>query len=323
MELCDYTLDEYVGIVRLDHRQDPLSANRLAWQLLKGLKYLHSNFAVPHGNLMPGWIFVDCDGRLRLAGYGLRDVTATTRTGAKDHGERSCIEGDSRYWRATEHVSGSSGEPCFQADIQVAGMLLHYILTGGRHPYGDTGPEVEANLSHNNGLRQQRVSQEADHLVSIMTLSDPAARPSIDVCLKHPFFWSGEKRFRLVLIVGSDILTEMKTGIPLTGAGSASMVDILNVVHISTVSENWVGEVDPVLVKEMRAFRQYKNNLPELVLFVYNCCLHYDKMSTVAKEVLDDPCKYFQGRFPGLFMAVYRAMRASDRTDRTCYKPFF
>lgn len=52
MELCDYTLDEYVGIVRLDHRQDPLSANRLAWQLLKGLKYLHSNFTVPHGSLM-------------------------------------------------------------------------------------------------------------------------------------------------------------------------------------------------------------------------------------------------------------------------------
>ena len=52
MELCDYTLDEYVNIVRLDHQQDPLSANRLAWQLLKGLKYLHSNFAVPHGNLM-------------------------------------------------------------------------------------------------------------------------------------------------------------------------------------------------------------------------------------------------------------------------------
>ena len=57
MELCDYTLDEYVGIVRLDHRQDPLSANRLAWQLLKGLKYLHSNFAVPHGNLMVGALF--------------------------------------------------------------------------------------------------------------------------------------------------------------------------------------------------------------------------------------------------------------------------
>lgn len=320
MELCDYTLDEYVGIVRLDHRQDPLSANRLAWQLLKGLKYLHSNFAVPHGNLMPGWIFVDCDGRLRLAGYGLRDVTASVSSASRD--EKCSIEGDSRYWRATEFGPGTTVEPSFQADIQVAGMLLHYILTGGRHPYGDTGPEVEANLCRN-CIRLQRVSQEADHLICIMTLPDPASRPSVDACLKHPFFWSGEKRFRLVLIVGSDILTEMKTGVPLTGAGSASMVDILNIVHINTVSDNWLSEVDPVLVKEMRAFRQYKNTLPELVLFVYNCCLHFDKMSTVAKEVLDDPCKYFQSRFPALFMAVYRAMRASDRTDRTCYKPFF
>jgi hypothetical protein len=62
-------------------------------------------------------------------------------------------------------------------------MLLHYILTGGRHPYGDTGPEVETNLNRN-FIRQQRVSQEADHLVYIMTASDPAARPSVDICLK-------------------------------------------------------------------------------------------------------------------------------------------
>lgn len=39
-----------------------------------------------------------------------------------------------------------------------------------------------------------------------------------------------------------------------------------------------LSEVDGVLVKEMRAFRQYKNTLSELVLFVYNCCLHFDKM---------------------------------------------
>ena len=62
-------------------------------------------------------------------------------------------------------------------------MLVHYILTGGRHPYGDSGPEVEANLSRNT-TRQHRVSQEADHLVSLMTVSDPLARPSVDTCLK-------------------------------------------------------------------------------------------------------------------------------------------
>ncbi|PVD20351.1 hypothetical protein C0Q70_18505 [Pomacea canaliculata] len=257
MELCDYTLDEYVSIVRLDHRQDPLSANRLAWQMLKGLKYLHANFAVPHGSLMPGWIFVDCDGRLRLAGYGLRDVSASSAALGRDWLDKaSTLAGDARFWKSTDHVTGLALEPTFKADIQVAGMLLYYILTGGRHPFGDTATEVENNLRRG-APRPSRVSHEADHLVSSMLTSDADARPSVDVCLKHPFFWSGEKRFRLVLIVGSDILTEMKTGSP------------------------------------------------------------------VGKEVLDDPCKYFQARFPALFMAVYRAMRASDRTDRTCYKPFF
>ena len=62
-------------------------------------------------------------------------------------------------------------------------MLLHYILTGGRHPFGDNGSEVESNLKHKI-TRLQHVSQEADHLVYIMTITDPSSRPSIDNCLK-------------------------------------------------------------------------------------------------------------------------------------------
>ena len=37
-------------------------------------------------------------------------------------------------------------------------------------------------------------------------------------------------------------------------------------------------DVDTVILKEMRTFRQYKNSVVELVLFVYNCCLHFEKM---------------------------------------------
>lgn len=38
------------------------------------------------------------------------------------------------------------------------------------------------------------------------------------------------------------------------------------------------SRVHPIIMKEMRAFRQYKNSLVELVLFVYNSCLHFDKL---------------------------------------------
>ncbi|GFR93875.1 2-5A-dependent ribonuclease [Elysia marginata] len=140
---------------------------------------------------------------------------------------------------------------------------------------------------------------------------------------RHPFFWSNEKKFRLILIVGSDVLTEMKTGVALTGSGSPTMMEILSVINITDVSPNWVQAINPVVMKEMRSFRVYKNSLSELTLFIYNCCLHFDKISSTAKEVLDDPCRYFLNLFPCLFMSIYRSLKASDRTDRSCFKPFF
>ena len=36
--------------------------------------------------------------------------------------------------------------------------------------------------------------------------------------------------------------------------------------------------VDAQIMREMRSFRQYKNSLSEFVLFVYNVCLHFDKL---------------------------------------------
>ncbi|XP_059170253.1 uncharacterized protein LOC131951863 isoform X2 [Physella acuta] len=311
LELCDYTLAEYVHIVQLSHRQDPLSANRLAWQLLEGLKFVHHHLGMPHGNLKPSWIFVDVEGRLRLGGYGIVTRTPEPTTADRNEMVRSAC------WTSSEDLNTSQPQSSKASDIQVAGMLLYFILTGGQHPFGTTPLEAELNIARSSS-QMQHISEEANDLVSGMLFPDPAARPTVEHCLKHPFFWSSEKKFRLILIVGSDVLTEMKTGIALTGNGSPTMMEILSVLDITEVQA-----INPTVMKEMRSFRVYKNCLSELTLFIYNCCLHFDKMSALAKEVLDDPCKYFQGLFPSLFMAIYRSLKASDRIDRTCYKPFF
>ena len=42
----------------------------------------------------PGWIFVDCDGRLRLAGYGLRDVTPCAHAAGRDTAEKTATGND-------------------------------------------------------------------------------------------------------------------------------------------------------------------------------------------------------------------------------------
>lgn len=52
MELHEYTLAEYIHMLRLNQGVDPLTVNRLTWQLLKGLTSLHENCGIPHGNIM-------------------------------------------------------------------------------------------------------------------------------------------------------------------------------------------------------------------------------------------------------------------------------
>ncbi|KAK3764203.1 hypothetical protein RRG08_044130 [Elysia crispata] len=323
-DLCDYTLAEYIQIVQLSQHQDPLSASRLAWQLLEAVKFVHQNLGIPHGNLKPSWIFVDGEGKLRLGGCGI-----TTRHGGSQAKKRDTrLGGDvpdpgrSTCWASSEELNMDNPQPSMASDIQVAGMLLYFILTGGQHPFGGTPLEAEVNIARS-VTQLEHIGEEANDLVSGMLYPDPVARPAIEHCLKHPFFWSNEKKFRLILIVGSDVLTEMKTGVALTGSGSPTMMEILSVINITDVSPNWVQAINPVVMKEMRSFRVYKNSLSELTLFIYNCCLHFDKISSTAKEVLDDPCRYFLNLFPCLFMSIYRSLKASDRTDRSCFKPFF
>ncbi|XP_041376029.1 uncharacterized protein LOC121388655 isoform X2 [Gigantopelta aegis] len=124
MELCDYTLQEYIKIVHLDHKHDPLSVNRLAWQLLKGIKYLHDDIGIVHGNLKPDNIFVDSEGKLRVGGYG---IVAKDRMCRFSLGQSQ--KGGSRCWQATEMLMENDEDavPTMTSDIQVVGMLVFML----------------------------------------------------------------------------------------------------------------------------------------------------------------------------------------------------
>lgn len=43
----------------------------------------------------------------------------------------------------------------------------------------------------------------------------------------------------------------------------------------------------------------------------------------IARDMMEEPTKYFLSKFPTLFMSVYKAIKASERREKVCYKPFF
>ncbi|KAL5021848.1 hypothetical protein ScPMuIL_001003 [Solemya velum] len=314
MDLFEYTLDEYMKILRLDHRYDPISANRLAWQMLKGLACLHEQFFMLHGNLTPSNVLVNLQGKLQLSHYGFEnfeDVVPNNLDTSRFHDQRRC-------WEASE-ILACSGTHTPSSDIQVAGMLIHYILTGGKHPFGDNTFEIQLNLCRG-WLKPVYISEEANELIGAMLTPDASQRPSASNAQSHPYFWADEKRLRFILIAGSDVLRDMKAGCL---SDPTAMIYHLNEYVCDPLLVDWMSEVDSLVMKDMRTFRHYKGCLSDLVLFVYNCCLHFDKLSSGARSMLGDPCKYFLSKFPTLFMSVYRAILASDRMEKSCYKPFF
>ena len=87
--------------------------------------------------------------------------------------------------------SGTSTEICLtkSVDIFALGCLFYYILTEGRHPYGNPFDREANIIQENKNLSLLYSNREAHDLVSHMLHRHPSQRPDIETCLLHPFFW--------------------------------------------------------------------------------------------------------------------------------------
>lgn len=75
--------------------------------------------------------------------------------------------------------------------LQVAGMLVHYILSGGIHPFGKH-LEVEVNIKEGKYQLDEGIDVEAKDLIERMIAKEPRKRPSIKEAVEHPYFWNDE-----------------------------------------------------------------------------------------------------------------------------------
>lgn len=72
-------------------------------------------------------------------------------------------------------------------------MLVYYILSGGKHPFGLTKKpqdyEIEFNISKGRYRLNAVEDVVAKDLIEKMINKIPKQRPRVDECLRHPFFW--------------------------------------------------------------------------------------------------------------------------------------
>uniref|UniRef100_A0A8C5B3S1 Serine/threonine-protein kinase/endoribonuclease IRE1-like n=1 Tax=Gadus morhua TaxID=8049 RepID=A0A8C5B3S1_GADMO len=180
LQLCECTLDEFI---RDDVPEE--QKRKLVKEFLSSLSVLHGQTPqIIHRDLKPQNVLLDVCGKARLADFGISRRLPIGQTSLHTRGAGT------KCWMARETIDEDVDVPCkTSADIQVAGMLTYYILSGGHHPFG-SGCKCESNIF--DGLYSLEHAQDSitEDLVKWMINKNPKERPTVQQCLAHPFFWS-------------------------------------------------------------------------------------------------------------------------------------
>ncbi|KAF2550926.1 hypothetical protein F2Q68_00036103 [Brassica cretica] len=198
----------------------------------------------------------------------------------------------------------------YALDMFSFGCILFYSLSGGLHPFGDEKNCVKHIASNQPSLSEINHLPEAKQLVRGLLNSNPESHPSASEVLKHPIFWSTDKKIQLI-VEASDHFTAVPAFLQNLTATERKITTAL--------AKKWVSQVDGNVLNSMRS-KYRDNDFGELVRFFRNCKCHYSdimidikgsivSIQTVMGDMPDGFHSYFASRFPELLMHfLWRAL---------------
>ncbi|XP_072315525.1 uncharacterized protein [Eucyclogobius newberryi] len=283
VQLCEYTLEDY-----LRNNDDPLLKECLVRQFLDSLKVLHSQKPpILHGDPKPQNVLIDVNGRVILADFGISRRLLKGQTTLRT----TCA--GTKCWMAKEALTEEeSGTPYkSNTDIQVAGMLIYYILSGGHHPFGSRFL-CEANIFWGKYSLEHVEDEVAKDLIEWMINEEPRNRPNVEKCLSHPFFWNNHKRLEYLKKVGN------RDEIAKCWNAENDFFSSVEEFVIEGSLKDWKTKFSGELVQTMdKRGKTYPGNALGLLRFIRNLYEHYPKdAAKVDVSTL----------FPNLFGSIYK-----------------
>ncbi|KAJ3446024.1 ire1-related [Anaeramoeba flamelloides] len=313
LQYCPYTLNKIIEenaapeMKNNFFTQDNIATNslyRFLHQIVDGMVFLH-DLRIVHRDLKPQNILVDQNGIPKITDFSL---CKNLKEGEKSFSNTERAVG-TKGWQAQEVLLEKRVNP--KIDVFALGCVFHYILTQGKHPFGENY-EREINIRNEKpDLSPLMKMSEAYDLISWMIDSDPNKRPTMKEVQKHPMFWDSNQKLNF-LLNASDVLEFEHNSSPLIKAFEKNGPRIFG--------ENWMDYFDQLFLSQLKSYRNYNgNSLRDLLRIIRNKKNHYKEMSKKLKleigSIPDGFLNYFLSQFPGLFIYVYHFSRLKLRKE--------
>ena len=204
LDLMDGDLNEFVTNKEVTKEwKYPAIHVKVTKQIIDGVAYLHQQ-KLMHRDLKPGNILYTFHPELnfKIADFGLtKNLSTMTSTRLSS----VTMAPGTRCWMAPELINDKPEQHSQQSDIFSLGLVLHFLITLGKHPFAEKNEEpphviekriIDAQIKIDPTLHPEAISFFKE------TLKDSLMRPSAKKLKLFPFLWSERKKVEFLKAVG-------------------------------------------------------------------------------------------------------------------------
>ncbi|XP_044167579.1 uncharacterized protein LOC114962688 [Acropora millepora] len=289
----------------------------LCKDMVQGVGHLHDNNLV-HRDLKPKNILFHWDEgmpRLKISDFGLSKNLGAVTSSSSGHSSVG-----SRCWMAPELLRSGRAEHTFRSDIFAVGLIFHYLLAHGSHPFkgiddGSFGV-VEKNILSDSKFICEDLSEEAKELILELIAAKEGDRPSASDALRHPYFWSDDKKVHFLKAVANQ--TEIATYNSRYGWPVSPVVH--QIENSLSYLSDWSG-LFPKLYSELTSTPESRtyvtSSAVHLLRFIRNAYDHAsDSRRTRGFQAALFYDYIFFRKLPKLLMTVYNAVKSEKWQTR-------
>ncbi|PAA93687.1 hypothetical protein BOX15_Mlig014508g1 [Macrostomum lignano] len=305
LELCDATVVDYAKEANPADRFG-LEPSSVLHQALQGLHHLH-NLDIVHRDVKPTNLLLCKNAgtgvyRTVISDFGLCKRLSPGRVSFSKRSGLTGTEG----WIAPEMFESESSSATCAVDVFSVGCVCYYVLSRGKHPFGDALNRQRNILDGNYSLSALRLDHLANDMIMKMIEHRPLDRLSIDGALKHPFFWSVDEQMHF-LTEASDRTDKLPMDDPL--------MERMESCAPTVCGTDWSDRLDIQVYDNLVTFRGYRTHrLVDLLRAIRNKRNHFRELSPSVQLLLgrstEEYVHYFTSRYPQLLTYLYNVLVA-------------